>query len=104
MSFTNVKVYNSNDLAVAALKANLIDGLVLDLPTAFYVTAAQVPDSQIVGQFANKTGEHFGMTFEKGNPLVTCVNKGLAKMKAAGTLDEIKTRWLSKVVSVPVLG
>jgi len=100
----SVKVYNSNDLAVAALKANLIDGLVVDLPTAFYVTAVQVPNSQIVGQFANKTGEHFGMTFEKSNPLAHCVNRALAQMRTAGTLDKIKTRWLSKVVSVPVLG
>jgi len=99
----SIKVYNSNDLAVAGLKANRIDGLVVDLPTAFYVTAVQVPNSEILGQFTNKTGEHFGMTFQKGNPLVTCVNKALAQMKSDGTLKRINTRWLSKVVSVPVL-
>lgn len=98
-----IKVYNTNDLAVAALKANRIDGLVVDLPTAFYVTAVQVPNSEIAGQFANKTGEHFGMTFQKGNPLVTCVNKALAKVKSSGELDKIHNQWLSKVVSVPVL-
>jgi polar amino acid transport system substrate-binding protein len=98
-----IKVYNTNNLAVAALKANLIDGLVVDLPTAFYVTAVQVPNSEILGQFANKTGEHFGMTFQKGNPLVACVNKGLAQMKSTGTLKHIATQWLSKVVAVPVL-
>jgi polar amino acid transport system substrate-binding protein len=98
-----IKVYNTNDLAVAALKANRIDGLVVDLPTAFYVTAVQVPNSEIAGQFANKTGEHFGMTFQKGNSLVTCVNKALATLRSNGTLKQINTRWLSKVVSVPVL-
>jgi polar amino acid transport system substrate-binding protein len=97
------KVYNSNALAVAALKNKRIDGLVLDLPTAFYVTAAQVPNSKVLGQFGSTTGEHFGVTFEKGNSLVGCVNKGLAVMKRKGTLAKIKKTWLSKVVSVPVL-
>ena len=53
------KVYNSNALAVAALKNKRIDGLVVDLPTAFYVTAVQVPNSKILGQFKSTTGEHF---------------------------------------------
>ncbi|HEX3455186.1 MAG TPA: ABC transporter substrate-binding protein [Gaiellaceae bacterium] len=99
----NVKVYNSNDKAVFALKSKLIDGVVVDLPTAFYVTAVQVPNSKILGQFGSKTGEHFGMVFQKGNPLAGCVNKALAAMKANGTLKQINDTWLSKVVSVPVL-
>jgi polar amino acid transport system substrate-binding protein len=99
----NVKVYGTNDRAVFALKDKLIDGIVVDLPTAFYVTAVQVPNSKILGQFARKTGEHFGMVFQKGNPLVACVNKALAVMKANGTLKKINDTWLSKVVSVPVL-
>jgi polar amino acid transport system substrate-binding protein len=99
----NIKVYSSNDKAVFALKNKLIDGVVVDLPTAFYVTAVQVPNSKILGQFQSKTGEHFGMVFQKGNPLAVCVNKALAAMKANGTLKQINDTWLSKVVSVPVL-
>ncbi len=99
----NIKVYSTNDKAVFALKAKLVDGVVVDLPTAFYVTAVQVPNSKILGQFESKTGEHFGMVFQKGNPLVVCVNKALAAMKASGTLKQINDTWLSKVVSVPVL-
>jgi polar amino acid transport system substrate-binding protein len=99
----NIKVYNSNDKAVFALKSKLIDGVVVDLPTAFYVTAVQVPNSKILGQFESKTGEHFGMVFKKGNPLAACVNRALAAMKANGTLKQINDTWLSKVVSVPVL-
>jgi polar amino acid transport system substrate-binding protein len=99
----NVKVYATNDRAVFALKDKLIDGVVVDLPTAFYVTAVQVPNSKILGQFESKTGEHFGMVFQKGNPFAGCVNKALAAMKANGTLKQINDTWLSKVVSVPVL-
>ncbi|HST26614.1 MAG TPA: ABC transporter substrate-binding protein [Gaiellaceae bacterium] len=100
---SGIKVYDSNDLAVFALKHKLVDGIVVDLPTAFYVTAVQVPNSKILGQFKSKTGEHFGMVFKKGNALVGCVNKALAAMKANGTLKKINDTWLSKVVSVPVL-
>jgi polar amino acid transport system substrate-binding protein len=99
----SVKVYNTNDKAVFALKNKLVDGIVVDLPTAFYVTAVQVPNSKILGQFASTTGEHFGMVFQKGNPLRACVNKALATMKRNGTLKRIQATWLSKVVSVPVL-
>jgi polar amino acid transport system substrate-binding protein len=99
----NVKVFNSNDKAVFALKNKLVDGVVVDLPTAFYVTAVQVPNSKILGQFASTTGEHFGMVFQKGNPLRACVNTALAALKKNGTLARIKSTWLSKVVSVPVL-
>ena len=99
----SVKVYNTNDKAVFALKNKLVDGIVVDLPTAFYVTAVQVPNSKILGQFASTTGEHFGMVFQKGNPLRACVNKALATMKRNGTLKRIQASWLSKVVSVPVL-
>jgi polar amino acid transport system substrate-binding protein len=99
----SVKVYNTNDKAVFALKNKLVDGIVVDLPTAFYVTAVQVPNSKILGQFASTTGEHFGMVFQKGNPLRACVNRALATMKGNGTLKRIQATWLSRVVSVPVL-
>ena len=96
-------VYDTNDAAVAALKNGQTDALVVDLPTAFYVTAVQVPNSKILGQFESTTGEHFGMVFAKGNPLVKCVNQALAGLKADGTLKRIQDRWLSKVVAAPVL-
>jgi polar amino acid transport system substrate-binding protein len=99
----SLRVYNTNDKAVFALKNKLVDGLVVDLPTAFYVTAVQVPNSVILGQFAATTGEHFGMVFRKGSPLRACVNRALATMKRNGTLKRINATWLSKVVGVPVL-
>lgn len=101
---TKPSVYDSNDKAVFALKSKQIDALVVDLPTAFYVTAVQVPNGKILGQLAAKPGgEHFGMVFAKGNPLAACVNGALAKLKANGTLKRIQTTWLSKVVGAPVL-
>jgi polar amino acid transport system substrate-binding protein len=97
-------VYNSNDDAIAALKAKQIDGLVVDLPTAFYVTAVQVPNSKILGQFpAPAGGEHFGMVFQKGSRFVGCVNRALAKMRGSGQLKSLQQTWLAKATGAPVL-
>ena len=97
-------VYDTNDAAVAGLKNGQIDGLVVDLPTAFYVTAVQVPNGKIVGQFPSpRGGEHFGMVFQKGNPLVRCVNRALRRLKANGTLANIQRTWLARVTGAPVL-
>jgi len=97
-------VFDTNDAAVAALKNGQIDGLVVDLPTAFYVTAAQVPNSKIVGQFpTGNAGERFGMVFQKGNTLVGCVNHALNELKYDGTLQKIQEKWLAKVGGAPIL-
>ena len=100
----SVSVYDTNDAAVAALKNGQIDGLVVDLPTAFYVTAAQVPNSKVIGQFESKgTKERFGMVFQRGNSLIACVNNALANMKRTGVLKRIQQIWLAKVTGAPVL-
>ena len=100
----SVAVYDTNDAAVAALKNGQIDGLVVDLPTAFYVTAVQVPNGKIIGQFAAKGNqERFGMVFQKGNSLIPCVNNALANMKRTGVLKRIQQIWLAKVTGAPVL-
>jgi polar amino acid transport system substrate-binding protein len=96
-------VFDTNDAAVQALKNKQIDGLVVDLPTAFYVTAVQVPNGTILGQFEGTTNEHFGMVFQKGSSLVRCVNEALSELKSDGTLQQIQDKWLSEVVDAPVL-
>jgi polar amino acid transport system substrate-binding protein len=97
-------VFDTNSAAIQALKNTQIDGLVVDLPTAFYVTAVQVPNGTVLGQFATASGgEHFGMVFAKGNSLVGCVDAALAKLRANGTLKQIQQRWLAKATGAPVL-
>jgi polar amino acid transport system substrate-binding protein len=97
-------VFPQNAAAIQALKNGQIDGLVVDLPTAFYVTAVQVPHSKVLGQFPTAAGgEHFGMVFAKGNPLAGCVNKALAALRASGTLKQIQQQWLAKATGAPVL-
>ena len=101
---TTPSVFPQNAAAVQALKNGQIDGLVVDLPTAFYVTAVQVPHSKILGQFPSAGGgEHFGMVFAKGNSLVGCVNQALSSLKRSGALAEIQQQWLAKATGAPVL-
>ncbi len=106
---TEAGVYNSTSDAVAALNAGQVDGIVVDLPTALYLAdpfVQEVKNGVVVGQFENLSGEHFGMTFEKGNPLVACVNQAIEEMRADGTLADITQTWLSEktnVGEVPIL-
>jgi polar amino acid transport system substrate-binding protein len=98
------KVYDDLNGAVNALKNGQVDGLVVDLPTAFFMTAVQIPKGIIVGQFP-PTGqqEYFGIVFQKGNPMRDCVNQALAELKSDGTLQQIQQEWLSDKASAPVL-
>jgi polar amino acid transport system substrate-binding protein len=98
-------VFNSNAAAVLALKNKQIDGLVVDLPTAFYVTAVQVPNGKILGQFENKgsTTDRFGVVLQKGNPLTACVNKAIKTLRTNGTLKRLQQLWLAKATGAPIL-
>ncbi|HYO60512.1 MAG TPA: ABC transporter substrate-binding protein [Actinomycetota bacterium] len=96
--------YDTTNDAKSALNAGQIDGIVVDLPTAFYISAVEIPGSAVVGQFPTQgEAEQFGLLFEEDNPLVDCVNEALARLKEDGTLAEIQDRWLSQAVSAPVL-
>jgi polar amino acid transport system substrate-binding protein len=98
-------VFEDTNAAKQALLNDQVDGIVADLPTAFYITAAEIKKSVIVGQFQPVSGEQeqFGLLFQKGNPLVPCVNEALAALTADGTLDQLQQQWLSNEVDVPVL-
>jgi polar amino acid transport system substrate-binding protein len=95
---------NTNDAKQALLNGQ-VDAIVADLPTAFFLVAAEIPHGTIVGQFEQSGGqpEQFGMLFQKGNPLVGCVNLAVANLKSDGTLAAFEKKWLSDTVDVPVL-
>jgi polar amino acid transport system substrate-binding protein len=91
-------VFNNNDDAKAALKNKQIDALVLDLPTAFYVTAAEIDNSTIVGQLPATGGqpEQFGLVLDKGSSLTSCLTKAVDALRADGTLGKLADQWLSE--------
>jgi polar amino acid transport system substrate-binding protein len=99
-------VYDDNTAAKAALEANQVDAIVLDLPTAFYVSAVELEGGLVVAQFpatAGGTTDDFGMLFELDNPLVECVNEALAALRASGELDAITQTWMADFTDAPVI-
>jgi polar amino acid transport system substrate-binding protein len=102
---TQPLVFDDTNQAKQALLNGQVDAILSDLPTAFYITAVEIPKATIVGQFQPETGqqEEFGMLFEKGSKLTPCVDRALASLKDSGKLADIEKQWLSDVVDVPVL-
>ena len=97
-------VYNTNTDVISALKAKQIDGIVVDLPTAFFITAVQVPNGTIVGQFPDAgEQEQFGLVLAKDSALTECVNEAVTALRDDGTLDSIQQEWLADKANAPVL-
>ncbi|MDF5756129.1 ABC transporter substrate-binding protein [Spongiactinospora sp. TRM90649] len=99
------KIFSQQVDVVNALKNKQVEAIVVDLPTAFYVTAAQVDKSKIVGQFGSGggTAEEFGLVFEKGNALAACVDQAIGRLKSSGELEKIEKEWLGSAVGAPEL-
>ena len=102
---TDPSVYNSNDAAIAALNADQVDGIVVDLPTALFITAVQMEDGVVVGQFPNvgDEEEYFSLVLELDSPLTECVNQAIATLTESGELEAITEEWMSENAGVPVL-
>jgi polar amino acid transport system substrate-binding protein len=98
-------VFTNTNVAKQALLNGQVDAVVTDLPTAFYITAAEIPGSEILGQFQPVSGqqEQFGLLMQKGSGLKPCVDKAVTTLKDNGTLADLEKRWLSQTVNVPVL-
>ncbi|WP_422739629.1 ABC transporter substrate-binding protein [Micromonospora sp. WMMD729] len=98
------QVYNSNDDAKKALQNGQIDGLVVDLPTAFYITGAEITDAVIVGQVPQVgVPEMFGLLLDKNSPLTRCVSGAVGQLSEAGTLKQLEQKWLAQVAGATEL-
>ena len=98
------QVFDSNDAAIEAVKNGTIDGVVVDLPTADFITNVQLEKSVIVGQFDGGTPEYFSAVLTKDSPLTACVNTAIESLSDAGTLDALASQWLPFQDAVPVFG
>lgn len=90
--------FDTNDQAVQSLKNGQIDGIVVDLPTAYYMTAAQLDNGMIVGQLPAAEGdvEQFGAVLDKDSPLTDCVSQAVDALREDGTLDQLASEWLEQ--------
>jgi polar amino acid transport system substrate-binding protein len=97
------QVFNSSGDVVTALKNGQVDAVVVDLPTALYVTAVQVEDATVAGQFPAPGGDQWGALLDKGSPLTACVSKAVEDLEASGELASIERRWMNQAAGAPLL-
>ncbi len=96
------KVFDTLSEVSAALEAHRIDALITDTPTAQYMASSQLKHAVLVAQFPS-VGEHYGLLFHLGNPLVNCVNKAIATLKANGTLHQLQQKYLQIYLTFPTI-
>jgi polar amino acid transport system substrate-binding protein len=97
------EVFNSSNDVIQALKNEQIDAVVVDLPTALYLTAAQVPAATVVGQFEAPGGDQWGALLAKESPLTACVSQAIEELESSGELDALNKRWMSQAAGAPEL-
>jgi polar amino acid transport system substrate-binding protein len=100
---TQPKVFEDSNAVVTARKQGQVDAAVVDLPTALFLTAVEIPGASVVGQFDAPGGDEWGALLEKDSPLTPCVNEAIATLKDSGELDEITQQWMSESADAPVL-
>ena len=101
---SGAKAFNSNDDAKAALAAGQVDAIVVDLPTALYLTAVELDGGKIVGQLAGAaSGDEFGLVLDKGSKLTAKVTAAVDALRADGTLQKLADKWLAAYAGAPVL-
>jgi polar amino acid transport system substrate-binding protein len=97
------EVFNNSNDVVQALKNGQIDAVVVDLPTALYLTAVQVPEAAVVGQFSAPGGDQWGALLEKDSELTGCVSQAVEALEDSGELERITQRWMSQAAGAPEL-
>jgi polar amino acid transport system substrate-binding protein len=97
------QVFDTSNDVVTALKNEQVDAVVVDVPTAFFLTAVQVPQGTIVGQFSAPGGDEWGALMEKDSPLTDCVSAAIDSLSESGELAEIEQTWISEKAKAPVL-
>jgi len=97
------QVFNDSNDTVRALKAKRVDAIVTDLPTAFYLSAAEVPEAKIAGQFDAPGGDDWGLVLAKDSELTACVDKALAELESSGELKQITDEWMDGQAGAPEL-
>lgn len=98
------QVYNTSDDARKALQNGQLDGLVVDLPTAFSLTSGKIKGATVVGQLPQVgLPETFGLLLDKDSPLTGCVSTAVNALRENGKLAELEKTWLAEVAGATEL-
>jgi len=97
------QVFNNSTDVVTALKNGQIDAIVVDLPTALYLSAVEVPEATVTGQFSDPAGDKWGALLAKESPLTECVSAAVEELESSGELEALNTKWMSQAAGAPLL-
>jgi polar amino acid transport system substrate-binding protein len=100
---SEIQVFNNSNDVITALKNGQVEAVAVDVPTALYVTAVQVPEATIVGQFPAPGGDQWGALLAKGSSLTSCVSWAVEQLKSSGKLEKLNQQWMSKAAGAPEL-
>jgi polar amino acid transport system substrate-binding protein len=100
---SEIQVFNNSNDVITALKNGQVEAVAVDVPTALYVTAVQVPDATIAGQFPAPGGDQWGALLAKGSSLTACVSNAIEELKSSGELEKLNRQWMSKAAGAPEL-
>jgi polar amino acid transport system substrate-binding protein len=96
-------VYNTLNDVASALSNHTITGFVTDAITAQYMASSgEVKHGVVIGQFPSQD-EVYGLLFQKGNPLVSCVDEAITALKTKGTLSKLQNKWLGIYNKIPTI-
>ena len=97
-------MFNDNDQVKQALTSGLVDAIVVDLPTALYITAAELDGGIVLGQLPDSAGgDEFGIVLDKGSSLTPAVSAAVDALRKDGTLADLEAQWLTDAAGAPVL-
>ena len=97
------QVFDTSNDVVSALKNQQVDAVVVDVPTAFYLTAVQVPEATTVGQFSAPGGDEWGALLERNSPLTACISQAIDALSESGALAHIEQTWIADKTNAPVI-
>lgn len=99
------QVFNSNDDAKLALESGQVDAIVVDVPTAFYITGVELDGGLILGSLPEIEGatDEWGALLAKDSPLTDDVSAAIDALRENGTLDALVAEWLGADAGVPAL-
>lgn len=98
----DVAVFNDQIGTVQALLGGQIDATCIELPTALFITAVQVPEATVAAILPHDPNDAgHGLIFEKGNPIVGWINEGLEAIIADGTVAALAKQYLYGGDDVP---
>ncbi len=99
------QAFNTNDDAVLALQNGTVDALVVDLPTAFFLTGVSLEGGVLLGQLPADAGisDEWGFVLAKDSPLTAPVTAAVDALRESGRLAEIADEWLGADAGAPIL-